>query len=97
MPNKRVDRLTIAECRELLDSHHFGRLGFMDYVGVFPSIIPVNYLLNEGKIVIRTDAGSKLSAAIRGAPVAFELDGVDETCQVGWTVVLHGHAEEVTD
>jgi nitroimidazol reductase NimA-like FMN-containing flavoprotein (pyridoxamine 5'-phosphate oxidase superfamily) len=96
MPNKRVDRLTVAECRELLDSHHFGRLG-MDYVGVFPSIIPVNYLLNEGKIVIRTDAGSKLSAAIRGAPVAFELDGVDETCQVGWTVVLHGHAEEVTD
>jgi uncharacterized protein len=75
MPNKRVDRLTIAECRELLDSHHFGRLGFMDYVGVFPSIIPVNYLLNEGKIVIRTDAGSKLSAAIRGAPVAFEVDG----------------------
>ena len=58
MSNKRVDLLTTAECRELLDRHHFGRLGFTDYVGVFPSIIPVNYLLDEDKIVIRTDAGS---------------------------------------
>ena len=97
MPNKRVDRLTTAECRELLARHHFGRLGLMNYVGVFPSIIPVNYLLDEDKIVIRTDAGSKLNAALRGAPVAFEVDGVDETRQVGWSVVVRGHAEEVTD
>ena len=97
MSNKRVNLLTTAECRELLDRHHFGRLGLMNYVGVFPSIIPVNYLLDEDKIVIRTDAGSKLNAALRGAPVAFEVDGVDETRQVGWSVVVRGHAEEVTD
>ena len=97
MSNKRVDLLTTVECRELLDRHHFGRLGLMNYVGVFPSIIPVNYLLDEDKIVIRTDAGSKLNAALRGAPVAFEVDGVDETRQVGWSVVVRGHAEEVTD
>ena len=63
MSNKRVEMLTTAECRELLDRHHFGRLGFLDSVGVLPSIIPVNYLLDEDKVVIRTDAGSKLSAA----------------------------------
>ena len=97
MSNKRVEILTVAECRELLDGHHFGRFSFMDYVGVLPSIIPVNYLLDGDKIVIRTDAGSKLSAALRGAPVAFEVDGVDETHQVGWSVVVRGHAEEVTD
>jgi nitroimidazol reductase NimA-like FMN-containing flavoprotein (pyridoxamine 5'-phosphate oxidase superfamily) len=62
MSNKRVDILTTAECRELLDRHHFGRLGFTNSVGVLPSIIPVNYLLDEDKIVIRTDAGSKLNA-----------------------------------
>jgi len=66
-------------------------------VGVLPSIVPVNYLLDEDKIVIRTDAGSKLAAALRGAPVAFEVDGVDETHQVGWSVVVRGRAEEVTD
>jgi hypothetical protein len=44
--------------------------------------------------VIRTDAGSKLAAALRGAPVAFEVDGVDETHQVGWSVVVRGRAED---
>src|SRR5215203_4701046 len=97
MPNKRVDILTSAECRDLLAHHHFGRLGFLDYVGVFPFIIPVNYLLDEDKIVFRTDAGSKFNAALRGAPVAFEVDGVDETRQVSWSVVVRGRAEEVTD
>jgi nitroimidazol reductase NimA-like FMN-containing flavoprotein (pyridoxamine 5'-phosphate oxidase superfamily) len=97
MSNKRVEILTVAECRELLEGHHFGRFGFVDSVGVFPSIIPVNYLLDDDRIVIRTDAGSKLAAALRGAPVAFEVDGVDENHQAGWSVVVRGHAEEVTD
>jgi nitroimidazol reductase NimA-like FMN-containing flavoprotein (pyridoxamine 5'-phosphate oxidase superfamily) len=97
MSNERVEILTVAECRELLEGNHFGRFSFMDYVGVLPSIIPVNYLLDDTKIVIRTDAGSKLAAALRGAPVAFEVDGVDEGHQVGWSVVVRGHAEEVTD
>jgi uncharacterized protein len=97
MSNQRVDILTTAECRELLDRHHFGRLGFIDSVGVLPSIIPVNYLLDDDKVVIRTDAGSKLNAALRGAPVAFEVDGVDEAHEVGWSVVVRGRAEEVTD
>lgn len=82
MSNKRVE-MTAAECRELLDCYHFGRLGFVDSVGVLPSIIPVNCLLDEDKVVIRTDAGSKLRAALRRAPVAFEVDGVDETHEVG--------------
>jgi uncharacterized protein len=97
MSNKRVDILTTAECRELLDRHHFGRLGFIGSVGVLPSIIPVNYLLDDDKVVIRTDAGSKLNTALRGAPVAFEVDCVDETHEVGWSVVVRGRAEEVTD
>jgi len=40
---------------------------------VLPSVVPVNYLLDNDRIVIRTDAGSKLAAALRGAPVAFEV------------------------
>jgi hypothetical protein len=66
-------------------------------VGVLPSIIPVNYLLDDDKVVIRTDAGSKLAAALRGAPVALEVDGADENHQVGWSVVVRGRVEEVTD
>jgi nitroimidazol reductase NimA-like FMN-containing flavoprotein (pyridoxamine 5'-phosphate oxidase superfamily) len=94
---RRVDALTVAECRELLEEHHFGRLAFVDAVGVLPVIIPVNYLLDEDSVVFRTDAGSKLAAAIRSAPVAFEVDGVDQDRQIGWNVVVRGRAEEVTD
>jgi uncharacterized protein len=97
MSNERIKTLTVAECRELLTRHHFGRFGFMDAVGVLPSIVPVNYLLDNDRIVIRTDAGSKLAAGLRGAPVAFEVDGVDQNHQVGWSVVVRGRAEEITD
>ena len=94
---RRVEALTVSECRELLREHHFGRLAFLDAVGVLPVIIPVNYSLDEDTVVFRTDAGSKLHAAVRGAPVAFEVDGVDQDRQVGWSVVVRGRAEEVTD
>lgn len=98
MPHKQTETLTTAECRELLDRHHFGRLAFVDSVGVLPSIIPINYLLtDDDKVVFRTDAGSKLAAALRRAPVAFEVDGVDEHRRTGWSVLVRGRAEELTD
>lgn len=52
--DKRVETLTTTECRELLDSHHFGRLAFVDSVGVLPFIIPINYLFDDEKVVFRT-------------------------------------------
>ncbi len=97
MPRKRFQELTTRECLDLLGRHHLGRLAFLDRVGLLPQIIPVNYLLDDDMVVFRTDPGSKLAAAIRGAPVAFEVDGVDEQHLVGWSVVVRGHAGEVTD
>ncbi|MGI8458125.1 MAG: pyridoxamine 5'-phosphate oxidase family protein [Propionibacteriaceae bacterium] len=94
---RRIDPLTPAECRALLKDHHFGRLAFLDTVGVLPVIIPVNYLLDKDTVVFRTEAGSKLRAAVRGAPVAFEVDGVDHDRRGGWSVVVQGHAKEVAD
>jgi hypothetical protein len=55
MSNERVEPLTVAECRELRNRHRFGRFSW-DSVGVLPSIVPVNYLLDEDKIVIRTNS-----------------------------------------
>lgn len=93
--NRRIEPLTLAECRELLGEQHFGRLAFVDSVGVLPMIIPVNYVLDHDTVVFRTEAGSKLRAATRGAPIAFEVDGADG--RGGWSVVVRGHAKEVTD
>lgn len=57
----------------------------------------MNYLFADGSVVFRTDPGSKFTAAILGAPVAFEIDGLDEHSRVGWSVVVRGHAQQVTD
>ena len=97
MSETQLEELSSAECRQLLESQHFGRVGFIDQVGALPMIIPVNYLLHGGRVVFRTDAGSKLAAAVHGAPVAFEVDGIDEDRRLGWSVVVRGHLEEVTD
>ena len=98
LSRKTMHNLTVAQCFELLAQHNLGRLAFLGKVGVMPLIIPVNYVVDEDTLVFRSDPGSKLTAAILGAPVAFEVDGgYDEKHQTGWSVVVQGHAEEVTD
>jgi nitroimidazol reductase NimA-like FMN-containing flavoprotein (pyridoxamine 5'-phosphate oxidase superfamily) len=98
LPRKTMHNLTVPQCFDLLAQHNLGRLAFLAKVGVMPLIIPVNYVVDEDTLVFRSDPGSKLTAAILGAPVAFEVDGgYDEKNHTGWSVVVHGHAEEVTD
>ena len=94
---KQMDELSTDECLQLLGTHTFGRLAFMDRVGVLPMILPVNYVLYADRITFRTGAGSKLGNAIRGEPVAFEVDGLDPVDRTGWSVVVRGHAQVVSD
>ena len=95
MPRERWHELSREECHTLLGGRHLGRLAFVD--DKWPVILPVNYVLDDASVIFRTDEGSKLDAAVRGAPVAFEVDGVNEIEQTGWSVLARGHAEEVTD
>jgi hypothetical protein len=62
-----------------------------------PAVELVNFALDEGDIVIRTDGNGKLAAATRGAVVAFEADQVDPADQSGWSVTAIGPSREVTD
>lgn len=87
--------LTRPQCVALLEQHHFGRLAFVPRAGVMPQITPVNYLLDQDAVIFRSDPGSKLTAAIRDAAVAFEIDGIDDDKHTGWSVVITGHAVEV--
>ncbi|HEX5671975.1 MAG TPA: pyridoxamine 5'-phosphate oxidase family protein, partial [Acidimicrobiia bacterium] len=82
-----------AECLRLLWSHQVGRIGFID--AGEPQILPVHYRLHDGRVVFRSAVGAKLDAAMRQAPVAFEVDGVDDERGAGWSVVVHGTAAEV--
>ena len=55
----------------------------------------VNYAMDGDAPVFRTASGTKLWAAAR-APVAFEVDHVDGASRTGWSVVVHGVAQEIT-
>lgn len=41
--------------------------------------------------------GSKFHALLRSADAAFEIDGIDETSRTGWSVIVRGVTDEVTD
>ena len=62
-----------------------------------PLALPVNFVVDQHTVLFRTDEGTKLDVASRGARVAFEVDGVDEATCTGWSVLVRGEAVEVTD
>jgi nitroimidazol reductase NimA-like FMN-containing flavoprotein (pyridoxamine 5'-phosphate oxidase superfamily) len=97
MTTKELKELDEAACRRLLSSHHFGRLAFLDRIIELPMITPVNYGFIDDAVVLRSDVGSKFRAAIENAGAAFEIDGVNEQQRVGWSVVVRGRVEAVTD
>jgi len=84
------------ECLALLASHHFGRLAVsMDS----PVIRPVNYVFDDRSqsVVFRTADGSKFHAVLTNGNAAFEIDGIDPSSRTGWSVIIVGMAEEVTN
>jgi uncharacterized protein len=87
--------LSKSECFELLAREHLGRVAVVDDRG--PILFPVNFILDRHMVVLRTDEGTKLDAAVRGSRVAFEIDGTDAASQTGWSVAVRGEAVEVTD
>jgi nitroimidazol reductase NimA-like FMN-containing flavoprotein (pyridoxamine 5'-phosphate oxidase superfamily) len=91
----RWQELTKSECFELLAREHLGRVALVDDRG--PTVFPVNFVFDRHMVVLRTDEGTKLDAAIKGSRVAFEIDGTDPATRTGWSVVVRGEAVEVTD
>ena len=81
------------ECWSLLETQSVGRLAVA--IRNNPDIFPVNYLVDDGTIVFRTDPGFKLAAATAGESVAFEVDEYDPETGLGWSVVVSGEAREV--
>jgi nitroimidazol reductase NimA-like FMN-containing flavoprotein (pyridoxamine 5'-phosphate oxidase superfamily) len=90
-----LEILSKLDCLNLLDGALIGRLAVS--VGALPVILPVNFTVIDGDIVIRTTPGTKLDAAATNSVVAFEVDGFDPVHPGGWSVLVQGVAEEVTD
>jgi len=87
--------LPFDECIRLIGATPVGRVAFAMAGEI--EIMPVNHTLDATTIVFRTATGSKLTAATQASVVAFEVDGWDAVIEDGWSVVVHGRAEQVTD
>ncbi|MCO5974211.1 pyridoxamine 5'-phosphate oxidase family protein [Actinoallomurus soli] len=90
-----LEILTEEECRRLIDAAPLGRIVFTDRA--LPAIQPVNFLMANGEVIIRTSSGSKLAAAARNAVVAFEVDEFDPAIRTGWSVVIVGHSRIISE
>jgi uncharacterized protein len=94
MTGRRLEPLDDDTCRTLLRRGVIGRLAHVR--DGLPQVVPLNYVLDEGEVVFRCDHGDLLDA-IEGTPVAFEVDDVDLEYHTGWSVVVHGTAQEIWD
>ena len=85
--------LEYKDCRELLAGEQVGRVAVI--VDGAPDIFPVNYGVDGNGIVFRTNPGRKMRGLTAGE-VAFEVDHLDFGTRSGWSVVVHGRAEDIT-
>jgi uncharacterized protein len=88
-------QLTSDDCLRLLATVPIGRIIYTRQA--LPAVELVNFALDRGDIVIRTDRSGKLAAAAHGAIVAFEADVVDLEHRAGWSVTAIGPSRAVTD
>lgn len=100
-----MDRLAVAarpldrlEALELLASVDYGRVVFS--LNALPAIRPVNHLLDNHRIIIRTRLTSAFAQALTVADrvvVAYEADHIDPVTHAGWCTVITGRAHAVPD
>jgi nitroimidazol reductase NimA-like FMN-containing flavoprotein (pyridoxamine 5'-phosphate oxidase superfamily) len=88
-----------AECLRLLAAGTVGRITVNPPHRPQPVIRPVNYVFDEPSqsVLIRSAFGSKLFALLRSVTATFEIDGIDSVHRVGWSVIIEGFAEEITN
>jgi nitroimidazol reductase NimA-like FMN-containing flavoprotein (pyridoxamine 5'-phosphate oxidase superfamily) len=86
--------LSPAECFDLLEPGGIGRVGIAAAEGVV--ILPVNYAVKGQAIFYRTAPDTLLALHVN-TQVSFEVDHCDETLHEGWSVLVQGHAHELTD
>jgi uncharacterized protein len=85
-----LTELTRAECLEQVSTRPVGRIAWCDEDG--PVVLPVTYGLDGEDVLFRTSPDSNFARHLGSAPVAFEVDEIDEYTQSGWSVLIRGQA-----
>jgi nitroimidazol reductase NimA-like FMN-containing flavoprotein (pyridoxamine 5'-phosphate oxidase superfamily) len=89
-----LEEIPASEALALLATQEVGRLAVV--VDRYPQVFPVNYRMDGHTVVFRTHAGTMLSAA-NHANVSFQVDHVDRLTRSGWSVLVQGMAEDITE
>lgn len=88
-----IETISTAECWRLLEESSLGRLAVTGPDGR-PDVFPLNSLVHDGNLYLRTAPGRKLRSVGLEPAIAFEVDGADSVHR--WSVVIKGVAERVT-
>jgi transcriptional regulator with XRE-family HTH domain len=90
----RLDMLAEPECWQLLDRHGVGRIAFVADPDDSPHIHPLNYAVEDSRLVLRTRQGSLLDRTVsqssQGCLASFEVDHIDDGQHAGWSVLVRG-------
>ena len=89
---RRLREMSVEDCIALLRTQPVGRLAYV--IDGAPEVVPLNYAMYQGAVVFRTSYGDLLDR-IHKLPVVFEVDHVDPMKHTGWSVIVHGRAEEI--
>lgn len=79
----------------LLATVSVGRVGVT--MDALPVVLPVHFALLDGDVVFQTVEGTKFHAASFGAVLAFEVDSYAPDGGSGWSVLVQGRSELITD
>ena len=90
-----LEVLGYEECLTLAGSEPVGRIAFAEAGDIH--IFPVNHRVLDGLVAFLTADGMKLGVAMDGSVVAFEVDRFDADQRTGWSVLINGRAELVTE
>lgn len=90
-----METLSNRDAVALLASAAVGRVVFT--VAALPAVVPITFAVHGDAVVMRTGADTRLASAADGGVLAFEADDVDPVARRGWSVVVTGIAEVVTD
>jgi nitroimidazol reductase NimA-like FMN-containing flavoprotein (pyridoxamine 5'-phosphate oxidase superfamily) len=91
--------LTREECLTLLAGAVIGRVVVPMGTTGRPVVRPVNYTFDtvSQSVVFRSAPGGKLHALLGAAQACFEVDAFDLSNRTGWSVIIQGVTEPVTD
>lgn len=89
---RRIREVPVDEALSLLGTQSIGRLAYVLDGG--PRIVPLTYAMHQGSVTFRTGYG-RLIDAIHNGEVEFEVDHTDRARRLGWSVIVHGIAEEI--